>query len=145
MRSREHGLRAHNEGINQRDVKNLGQCGRQNMLRPYLKSWFSAVEWRWFPHRAWEDTKWSDFNFCWMWKQNFATQDMLNVEGLHYAAALARLGCERLGFVESHFGICAPLVSLQRIREVLFFTFKFIHMYFSPKSILDKKLMKCEC
>ena len=36
--------------------ENLGQCGRQNMLWPYLKfgigSWFSAVQWRGFLHRA---------------------------------------------------------------------------------------------
>ena len=34
----------------------LGRCGRQNVLRPYLKIWigiwFSAVQWRRFPHRA---------------------------------------------------------------------------------------------
>ena len=36
-----HGLRTPNKGINQRYLKNLklGRCGRQNMLRPYLKLW----------------------------------------------------------------------------------------------------------
>ena len=35
-----HGLRTSNEGINQRYLKNWAvQCGRQNMLRPYLKIW----------------------------------------------------------------------------------------------------------
>ena len=36
--------------------ENLGGFGRQNILRPYLKIWewelISAVQWRWFPHRA---------------------------------------------------------------------------------------------
>ena len=34
--------------------ENLGRCGRENMLRPYLKfgSGFSAMQWRRFPHRA---------------------------------------------------------------------------------------------
>ena len=34
--------------------ENLGPCGRQNMLRPYLKIWdlIFAMQWRWFPHRA---------------------------------------------------------------------------------------------
>ena len=40
--------------------ENLGRCGRQNMLCLYLKiwelqnsgSWFSAVQWRRFPHRV---------------------------------------------------------------------------------------------
>jgi hypothetical protein len=34
----------------------LGRCGRQNMLRPYLKNWggiwISAVQWRRFSHRV---------------------------------------------------------------------------------------------
>ena len=34
----DHGLRTPNEGINQRNLK-MGRCGRQNMLRPYLKIW----------------------------------------------------------------------------------------------------------
>ena len=40
-----HGLRTPNEGINQRYLKNWAdaRCGRQNMLRPYLKIW----EWEW--------------------------------------------------------------------------------------------------
>ena len=44
----EHGLRTPNEGINQRYLKKLGRCGRQNMLRPYLKIW----EWEWIFVRA---------------------------------------------------------------------------------------------
>ena len=36
--------------------ENLGRCGKQNMLRQYLKfgsgMGFSAVQWRRFPHRA---------------------------------------------------------------------------------------------
>ena len=36
---RAHGLRTPNEGINQRNFKILGRCGRQNMLRTYLKIW----------------------------------------------------------------------------------------------------------
>ena len=34
-----HGLRTPNEGINQKKSEILGRCGRQNMLRPYLKIW----------------------------------------------------------------------------------------------------------
>ena len=37
------GLRTPNEGTNQWYLKKMGQCGRQNMLRPYLKIW----EWEW--------------------------------------------------------------------------------------------------
>ena len=44
-----HGLRTPNEGINQRYVyEKLGRCGRQNMLRPYLK----IYEWEWIFGRA---------------------------------------------------------------------------------------------
>ena len=32
--------------------ENLGQCGRQSMLRLYLKIWFWAFQWGQFPHRA---------------------------------------------------------------------------------------------
>ena len=36
--------------------ENLGWCGRQNILRPYLKfgigSWFLTMQWRRFSHRA---------------------------------------------------------------------------------------------
>ena len=39
-----------------KETENLGRCGRQNMLRPYLKfgsgSGFWAVQGRWFPHWA---------------------------------------------------------------------------------------------
>ena len=43
-----HGLRTPNEGINQEISENLGRCGRQNMLPPYLKIW----EWEWIFGRA---------------------------------------------------------------------------------------------
>ena len=36
--SQYHGLRTPNEGI-EKTSENLGRCGRQNMLRPYLKIW----------------------------------------------------------------------------------------------------------
>ena len=34
-----HGLRTPNEGINKKNSEILGRCGRQKMLRPYLKIW----------------------------------------------------------------------------------------------------------
>ena len=46
-----HGLRTPNEGINQNlKSENLGRCGRQKKLRPYLK--ISAIQRRRFPLRA---------------------------------------------------------------------------------------------
>ena len=39
MKGKFHGLRTPNEGINQKKSENLGRCGRQNMLWPYLKIW----------------------------------------------------------------------------------------------------------
>ena len=47
-------LRTPNESINQKKSEILGRCGRQNMLRPYLKildwDWieFSSLQWRLF-------------------------------------------------------------------------------------------------
>jgi hypothetical protein len=34
-----HGLQTPNEGINQSYLKKMGRCGRQNLLRLYLKIW----------------------------------------------------------------------------------------------------------
>ena len=34
-----HGQRTPNKDITQRNLKNLGIYGRQNMLRPYIKIW----------------------------------------------------------------------------------------------------------
>ena len=43
-----HGLRTPNEGINQRNLKIC--FGRTYKFG--IGIWFSAVQWRWFPHRA---------------------------------------------------------------------------------------------
>ena len=52
--SSSHGLRTPNEGAHKSQIfEKLGRCGRQNMLRPYLKIWdwveFSTMQWRLFP------------------------------------------------------------------------------------------------
>ena len=39
IEGKDHVLWKPNEGINQINFENLGRCGRQNMLRPYLKIW----------------------------------------------------------------------------------------------------------
>ena len=43
-----HGLRTPSEGINLKKSENLGRCGWQNMLWPYLRIW----DWDWIFGRA---------------------------------------------------------------------------------------------